>query len=88
MPDVVREVHNAGRRVNPGEFAKVFQVRIHLFITDDGLGEIPRKRRTLVLVKDGLRMLVQFNPDAVNGLFGDEHDHPIPDVVTGQLLCV
>ena len=54
MPDVVREVHNAGRRVNPGEFAKVFQVRVHLFVTDDGQGEIPRKRRILVLVKDGL----------------------------------
>ena len=40
MPDVVREVHNAGRRVNPGEFAKVFQVRVHLFVTDDGQGEV------------------------------------------------
>ena len=33
-------------------------------------------------------MLVQFNPDAVNGFFGDEHNHTIPDVVPGQLLNV
>ena len=54
MSDVLDEPHNAGRRVKPGKFAKVFQVGVHLFVADDGQGRMTGKRNVLVFVKDGL----------------------------------
>ena len=54
MPGVLGEVHNAGRHVESGKFSKVFQVRVHLFVADDGQGGMTGKRNVLVFVKDGL----------------------------------